>query len=126
MSYRLLADLVVFLHAAFIGFALLGGFLVFRWPRAAWFHLPAVWWGAAVEWFGWVCPLTPLENELRRAAGMAGYSEGFIERYVVPVVYPAALTRDVQVALGAALIIANVAIYFVAWRCRAGHRPQPP
>lgn len=116
MLFRVLADAVVVLHLAFILFVVLGGLLVLRGPRVVWIHLPAATWGAAVELFGWICPLTPLENALRRAGDAGAYGGGFVERYVVPVVYPAELTRDIQVVLGLAVVGVNTAIYAYAWR----------
>jgi hypothetical protein len=89
MPARIAADLVVLAHLGFILFVILGGLLVLRWPRMAWIHLPAVIWGALIEFAGWICPLTPLENWLREASGTAGYQGGFIEHYLVPIVYPA-------------------------------------
>ena len=121
MIYRLLADLTVVLHLAFILFAVSGGLLVLRWGRLAWLHLPAAFWGAAVELFGWYCPLTGVENWLRRAAGDAGYGAGFVEQYLLPVVYPARLTPGIQVALGLLLVAVNVIIYVLAWRRRDRH-----
>lgn len=117
-----LADLVVALHLGFILFAVGGGLLALRWPRVAWLHVPAVLWGVFVEATGRVCPLTPLENALRRAGGGAGYAGGFVEHYVVPIVYPAALTRDLQLALAAALLLANAIVYATVWRRRDGSR----
>ncbi|MCR9092945.1 MAG: DUF2784 domain-containing protein [bacterium] len=111
MLTRFFADVVLLIHAAFIAFAVVGGLLTLRWPRVAWIHLPAAAWAATVVTMGWICPLTPLENVLRRAAGEAGYSGGFIEHYVVPLVYPAGLTREVQVLLGAMVVAVNLAIY---------------
>ncbi len=125
MLFRVLADAVVVLHLAFILFAVLGGLLVLRWPRAMWVHLPAAAWGAVVELFGWICPLTPLENQLRRAGGAAAYSGGFVERYVVPIVYPAELTREIQIALGCAVVGINAAIYLYVWRGAASGRSHP-
>jgi Protein of Unknown function (DUF2784) len=116
VTWRLLADAVLVLHLAFILFVVLGGFLVLRWPRLAWLHLPAAAWGAAIEWFGFVCPLTPLENRLRVLGGEQGYSGGFIEHYLTSAIYPAGLTRGMQLALGAVVIAVNVAIY--AWLLR--------
>lgn len=115
MLYRVLADLVVLAHLAFIVFALLGGMLALRWRWMPWAHLPAALWGALVEFFGWFCPLTPLENSLRRASGTAGYSGGFIEHYIIPIIYPAELTREVQVFLGLAVLAVNLAIYLMVW-----------
>lgn len=113
LAADLAADLVVLLHFAFILFVVLGGLLVLRWPKLAWLHLPAAAWGAAIELAGGLCPLTPLENALRRAAGEAGYGGGFIEHYLLPIIYPAALTRDIQLVLGLAVLFLNLAVY--AW-----------
>jgi hypothetical protein len=122
-SPSLLADLVVGLHLLFVAFVVLGGLLVLRWPRAAWIHLPAAVWGALIEFTGGVCPLTPLEQALRRRAGQVGYHGGFVEHYLLPVLYPAGLTRNVQVVLGALVIAANVTVYALALRRR---RSSPP
>ena len=111
MIARFSADIVVLLHLGFILFVALGGLFVLRWPRLAWAHIPAVVWGALVEFIGWICPLTPLENRLRVAAGDFSYTGGFIERYIVPIVYPTGLTRGMQLALGTAVIVINLAIY---------------
>jgi len=101
----------------------LGALAVARRPRLAWLHVPCALWGAAVEILGWICPLTPLENALRLRAGEAGYAGGFIETYLVPVVYPEALTRPTQLALGAAALALNIAAYAWLWRRRARVRP---
>lgn len=111
MSERLLADAVVLLHGLFIVFAVAGGLLVLRWPRLAWLHLPAAVWGVLVELNHWMCPLTPLENRLRRAAGEAGYDGGFIEHYLIPLIYPAGLTPQVQLWLGGGVLLINLAVY---------------
>lgn len=119
MGYRFLADATVALHLAFIAFVVLGGLLVARNVRWAWLHLPAVTWVAWLEFTGAICPLTPLENMLRARAGQAGYAEGFIEHYLLPIIYPAGLTADIQLILGVAIIILNVAIYaWIIWRRR--------
>lgn len=118
MVHRLLADAVVLLHLAFILFAVFGGLLALRWPVVIWVHLPAALWGAAVEFTGWICPLTPLENVLRTAGGAAGYSGGFVAHYLLPVIYPAGLTRSVQIVLGALVVGVNVAIYLAVLRRR--------
>lgn len=118
MSYRVLADLLVLAHFAFLLFVVGGGLLVVRWPRVAWLHVPCALWGAWVELAGWICPLTPLEVAWRRRAGQAGYDGGFIEHYVIPVLYPAGLTREIQVGLGVTVIALNVALYSWAWRRR--------
>lgn len=111
--FYLLADLVVALHFAFIVFVVAGGVLSLRWPRAAWVHLPAAAWGSAVELFGWTCPLTPWENQLRLMGGGGLYQGDFLARYLLPLIYPDALTREVQLLLGLCVAAANVAIY--AW-----------
>lgn len=116
MTYRLLADLVLLLHAAFVAFVMLGGLLALRWPRAAWVHLPVVAWGAGIEFLGGICPLTPLENHWRHLAGEQGYTGGFVEHYVVAALYPDDLTRDVQLALALLVLAVNAAIYGWAWR----------
>jgi len=119
----LLATLVVTLHLTFVVFVVLGGLLVLRWPWLAYAHLPAALWGAWIEFAGWVCPLTPLEQSLRLKAGEQGYSGSFIEHYVLPLLYPSALTRTIQVALGAVVIAVNLAIYGYLLRSRRSVRP---
>jgi hypothetical protein len=111
MPYRLLADLVLILHAGFVAFVMLGALLVLRWPRLAWVHVPVVLWGAGIEFLGGICPLTPLENHWRRLAGEQGYPGGFVEHYVVSVLYPDGLTQRVQLVLGVIVLAVNVAIY---------------
>jgi uncharacterized protein DUF2784 len=117
--FRLLADLTVVLHVAFVVFVVFGGVLVVRWPKIAWAHLPAAAWGAWVEFAGWVCPLTPLENWLRTQGGGAAFTSGFIEQYLIPLVYPAALSRELQYALGALVVLVNAVIYVFVLRRRA-------
>ncbi|MGL4233995.1 MAG: DUF2784 domain-containing protein [Casimicrobium sp.] len=123
MIYRLLADLVLVIHFAFIVFAVAGAALLLwrRVPR--WFalvHLGCAAWASYVMFNGRICPLTPIENSLRRLGGETGYTGSFIERYLLGVIYPQGLTRDVQVALGAGVLLLNVAIYgLVVWRARA-------
>lgn len=117
MVYRALADLVVVTHLAFIVFVMLGGLLALRFRLAPLAHLPAVLWGVYVELSGSLCPLTPLENTLRREAGASGYDGGFVEHYLVPILYPAGLTESLQVVLAAAVILANGLVYaLVVWR----------
>ncbi len=113
-----LADLVLVVHFGFVAFAVGGGLAALRWPRLAWLHLPALAWAAAVMLFGWTCPLTPLEQALRLRAGLESYTGGFIDRYVVTVLYPPGLTRAHQVGLGAALAAGNAAVYAALWRRR--------
>lgn len=116
MLQRVLADLVLIVHLAFILFVALGGALALWRAKAALVHLPALAWGVAITFGGWICPLTPLEVSLRRAAGEAGYSGGFIEHYLLPVIYPGGLTRPLQAALGVALLALNLAVYALVWR----------
>ena len=118
MFFSLAADLVALLHLAFVVFVVSGGLLVLRWPRLAWLHLPAVAWGAAIELLGWICPLTPLENRLRHAAGLAGYEGGFVDHYLLPVLYPASLSRSVQIMLGLSVLVINAVLYGSILRLR--------
>ncbi len=111
MFAKIAADAVVVVHLLFILFVVFGAFLVERWPKMAWLHLPAVLWGMGIEWSGLICPLTPIENMLRNAAGDQGYAGGFIEQYLMPVVYPVGLTRHVQVMLGIAVMGVNLVLY---------------
>ena len=125
MSPALLADIVLALHFLFVLFVVFGGLLVLQWPRVAYVHVPAAVWGAAIEFAGWICPLTPLENSLRRQAGSAGYSGGFIEHYILPALYPSALTRDVQVLLGLMVLAVNLAVYTYIFRTRRNEISSP-
>lgn len=118
MFYRVAADLVVVVHLAFVAFVVAGGLLCFRWPRTPWVHLPAAVWGVIIEWTGGTCPLTPLENLLRRLGGEAGYGGGFVAHYLLPVLYPPGLTRPVQLALGTGVVIVNGVVYLWWWRRR--------
>lgn len=112
--YNVFADVIVFIHFLFIIFVVIGGLLVIRWPKTVFVHLPAAVWGVAVEIFGWICPLTPLENRFRGLAGNMSYSEDFILRYLVPVIYPENLTVKIQYILGGLVMGINIVIYFVA------------
>ncbi len=117
MIYRLLADLVVLIHFLFILFALFGGLLALWRSLVLWLHIPALGWGLIVEFANLLCPLTPLENKLSIAGGESGYSGGFIEHYLVPVIYPPGLTPEIQLMLGIIVITVNAAIYaFVLYR----------
>jgi hypothetical protein len=111
--FRLAADGVVLAHVAFVFFVLLGGLLVVRWPRLAWLHAPAALWGVLVEYSDSLCPLTPVENYLRERAGAAAYQGDFIEHHLMPLLYPARLTRAMQIVLGSAALLFNVLVY---WR----------
>jgi hypothetical protein len=118
----MLANLVVILHLAFVLFVVLGSLLSLRWRRCVWSHIPAAIWGAFIEFAGWVCPLTPLENWLREKGGASGYNAGFIEHYLVSWLYPAALTREIQVALGLFVLVINLIVYGWFWRKAAKTR----
>lgn len=126
MIYGLLADAVLVLHLAFILFVVLGGLLALRWRRVALLHVPCAVWGLLIELYGWICPLTPLENSLRARAGEAGYRGGFIEHYLLPVIYPGGLTREVQLVLAVVVVAVNAGIYLLVWRkWRQSSRSDP-
>lgn len=130
MISRLAADAVLVAHLAFIVFVLVGGLLVVA-HRLIWaaIHLPAAAWAAFAELTGTICPLTPLENSFRRSAGTAGYEGGFIEHYILPIIYPAGLTPGVQIVLGLIVLLVNVPVYALAWRKWRHQRPprrEPP
>ena len=116
MGYRLAADALVLLHVAFIAFAVLGGLLALRHAWIVLVHLPAAVWGVLVEAFGWICPLTPLEVELRAAAGDEGYDGSFVDQYILPLVYPASLTRSMQWALAVFVLLVNLGVYALVLR----------
>jgi hypothetical protein len=116
MTYQYAATGIALIHLAFIVFVLLGGFLVLKWPRLAWVHLPAAVWGVLIEFFGWWCPLTKWENYFLREAGRAGYDGGFVAHYIMPILYPPGLTRGMEIAIGAIVLIINVSIYWKAFR----------
>jgi hypothetical protein len=118
MAYSWAASAVVAFHFAFIAFVICGGALVLRDMRWAWIHVPAVVWVVWLELTGTICPLTPLENTLRNLAGDRGYSGGFIDHYLTPIIYPPGLTPQIQVALGLAVLAVNAAVYLRAWRRR--------
>jgi len=112
----ILADSLVILHLLFVAFVMAGGFLLVRWPKLVWVHLPAAAWGAIVEFTGWICPLTPLENRLRMLGGGSAYSGGFVERYLLPVLYPENLTLSIQQMLGGVVVGVNLVAYALAYR----------
>jgi hypothetical protein len=118
MLYRLLADLTVLAHALFVLFVVCGGLAVLRWPRITWLHLPAAAWGAVVEFEGWICPLTYVENHFRRLGGEGSYDVSFIEHYLEPVLYPSGLTPRSQVVMGLVVVGINAVIYALLWRKR--------
>jgi hypothetical protein len=111
MIYSFLADLLVVLHLTFILFVLFGSLLVLKWERLFWFHLPAIVWGITIEISGWICPLTPLEVDLRKMAGEQGYSGSFIMEYLIPILYPSGLTREIQWVLGVIVVLTNLVLY---------------
>ena len=111
MGFRLLSDFIVIIHLAFIIFVAAGALLVMKWNRLAFIHIPAVIWGAIVEYTGWICPLTPWENHFRRLAGDSAYQGDFTGNYILPVIYPGELTRNIQIILGSIVIIINMIIY---------------
>lgn len=118
MWYYLLADLVLLVHIAFVGFVLFGGMLALKWRRVIWLHIPAAAWGIIVEVSGWICPLTPLENWLREQAGEVGYRNDFLTSYLLPILYPDSLTREVQIILGCVVVLLNATIYWWLWQKR--------
>lgn len=119
MIYRLLADVTVVVHFAFVLFVVGGAILVWRYPRLAWLHIPAAVWGAFIEFAGWICPLTPLENWLRKQGGEQPYAASFVEQYLIPVLYPKSLTPTVQWVLGGLVVLINVILYTLIVRRRA-------
>ena len=124
--YRSLADAVVLFHFAFVGFVLLGGLIVVRWRRAMWLHLPAVAWGIFIQLSHGLCPLTPLENSLRERGGGDAYAGGFVDHYIMPVLYPDGLTHDLQVAIALLIIVLNAACYgFILYRGMRRPRAAP-
>ena len=122
MLYDLLATAVVLLHFSFVLFVVGGGLLLYKWPWLAWLHLPAVIWAALLEFNGWICPLTPLEQQLRAAAGQAGYSGGFIDHYLLALLYPVGLDGSMQFILGSLVVVINVLVYGVLGWHRKGRR----
>lgn len=121
MVISLMANLLVLIHLGFIVFVAFGGLLVYKWPKIVFLHIPCVLWGALIELGGWTCPLTPLETVLREFAGEAGYVGGFIDHYVMPLVYPPGLTRGMQIGLGIIVLTVNLCVYgwmFVARKKR--------
>ncbi len=116
MLYRLLADLVVLAHFAFALFSVFGGFCVLKWRRVAWIHVPVALWAVTIEFTGWGCPLTPLEDWLRVKSGATGYNLGLVEHYILPLIYPSPLTRGLQIVLGAIVLSLNAVLY--AWVLR--------
>lgn len=111
MAYRFLADAVAVVHGLFVLFVVAGGLIAFHWPRVAWVQLPCAAYGVLVEWVGWVCPLTPLEDRLRRLAGEAGHPGGFVEHRLLPLLYPQPFPPWLAAGLGASVVVLNLAVY---------------
>ena len=111
MLYWLAADIVLIIHLGFVIYVVCGGFFILRWRWTLFLHLPAVIWAALLEFNSWICPLTPLEQWLRVAGGQRGYSGGFIEHYLLSLLYPDGLTPDIQTMLGVFVVIVNGAVY---------------
>jgi len=111
MIAGLVADIIVLAHLGFILFVALGGILVVKWGKVAFLHLPCALWGMLIAWGGWICPLTPLEMHFRQLAGQAGYTGGFVDHYVMPIVYPEGLTRGMQIAFGVTILTVNLLVY---------------
>jgi hypothetical protein len=127
VPYRLLADLALAVHLAFVVFAIVGGLLALRWRWLPWVHVPAVLWGAVIEFTGWTCPLTPLENAFREAGGSAGYSGPFLDHYVTPILYSTTLTRHDQILYGFGLLLINLFAYgILVLRWRRGDAGRTP
>jgi hypothetical protein len=116
VGYRLVADLVVLVHGGFILCVVLGALLVYRWPRLAWIQAPCAIWGAWIEFSGSICPLTPLENHFRRLAGETGYPGGFIDHYIIPLIYPPGLSPPLQIGIGVGVVAINLVAYTLLWR----------
>ncbi len=115
MLHAAVANLLVIVHFLFVLFVILGGLLLFRWPGIAFVHLPAAAWGVMIEFNNWICPLTPVEQSMRRAAGEEGYTGGFIDHYIYPLIYPEGLTPEIQWVLGAIVLLMNAVIYGSWW-----------
>ena len=122
MWYSWLADLTLCIHVSFVLFVIFGGLLMLRWWWIAWLHLPAAAWGAFVEFTGWICPLTPLENWLRAQGSEISSRSDFIAQYLLPVLYPGDLTQDIQLLLGAGVVVLNTAMYWWLWQLHARGR----
>ena len=124
MFYELVADGIVMLHMLFILFVVSGGFLALRWLKMVYLHIPAVVWGVYIEFSGAICPLTPLENWFRLKSGQIAYEGDFIERYIIPIIYPANLTRELQVTLGVCALLINLLAYglLISQRRKGGRK----
>jgi hypothetical protein len=116
MIYNLAATAIALVHLAFIAFVLFGAFFLLKWPWLIWVHLPSAVWGVAIELFGWWCPLTKWENYFLERAGRAGYAGGFVSHYIMPIIYPAGLTRGIEIAIGIFVLVLNLTVYAKAFR----------
>jgi hypothetical protein len=114
--YKLAANALALIHFAFIAFVIFGGLLLLKWPKVMWLHVPAAVWGALIEFAGWYCPLTSMENAMLRRAGQSGYSDGFVAHYLFRVIYPAGLTRGLEIAIGVFVLVVNVSVYVRVFR----------
>ncbi|OKY75097.1 MAG: hypothetical protein BM485_10410 [Desulfobulbaceae bacterium DB1] len=111
MLFSIAADIITVFHLCFIIFVIAGGLPALRYRRLIFLHLPAAAWGALIEFKGWICPLTPLEQQLRQAAANSSYQGSFIEHYLLPIIYPSELTRELQIFFGVMVVIVNLAVY---------------
>ena len=116
MTYQIAAVATALFHLGFIFFVIFGGLLVLRWPKLMFVHIPAAAWGVLIEFFSWYCPLTKWENQFLRQAGRAGYDTGFVAHYIMPVIYPAGLTRGIEIAIGVFVLALNAVIYWRVFR----------
>ena len=116
MLFKLAANALALIHFAFILFVVFGGLLLLKWPRMMWLHVPAAVWGALIEFAGWYCPLTSMENAMLRRAGEAGYTDGFVAHYIFRLIYPAGLTRGLEIAIGVFVLLVNVSVYVKVFR----------
>lgn len=114
----ILADLVLIVHTLFIIFAVFGGLIVLKWYKVMWLHIPCALWGALIEFFGWICPLTYLENYLREIGNGNYHESSFIQHYLLPIIYPPGLTTDIQILLGTIVIVINLIVYCIVWYYR--------
>jgi len=111
MGYRLAADAMLVAHLLYIIFVVVGGLIALRARWVLWLHVPAVAWAIYVQFVGRICPLTGWENALREGAGQAGYEGGFIDHYLMPVIYPADMPVGLNYVLGSLVILVNAAVY---------------
>jgi len=116
MVFKLAANALALIHLAFIVFVILGGLLLLKWPKLMWLHIPAAVWGALIEFGGWYCPLTSMENAMLRRAGESGYSGGFVAHYIFAAIYPAGLTRGLEILIGVVVLVVNVSVYVRVFR----------